>query len=197
MFQAHKDQPCRGISFSPTDVKFASCSDDGTVRIWDFYTRTEEKILRGHGADVKQCDWHPSKGIVASGSKDLQSPIKLWDPKAGISITTLYAHKGTVMDIQWAKNGYWLASAARDHLVKVLKKVKQKILNFYSKVFDIRNLKTEYQILRGHKKEASAVAWHPVHEGLLSTGGSEGSNSGSIIFWLIGEEEVCKNRNFE
>ena len=58
-------------------------------------------------------------------------------------------------------------------------------------VFDIRNLKTEYQILRGHKKEASAVAWHPVHEGLLSTGGSEGSNSGSIIFWLIGEEEVC------
>ena len=51
---AHKDQPCRGISFSPTDVKFASCSDDGTVRIWDFYTRTEEKILRGHGADVKQ-----------------------------------------------------------------------------------------------------------------------------------------------
>ena len=119
MFQAHKDQPCRGISFSPTDVKFASCSDDGTVRIWDFYTRTEEKILRGHGADVKQCDWHPSKGIVASGSKDLQSPIKLWDPKAGISITTLYAHKGTVMDIQWAKNGYWLASAARDHLVKV------------------------------------------------------------------------------
>ena len=119
MFQAHKDQPCRGISFSPTDVKFSSCSDDGTVRIWDFYTRTEERIMRGHGADVKQCDWHPTKGIVASGSKDLQSPIKLWDPKAGQSITTLYAHKGTVMDIQWARNGYWLASAARDHLVKV------------------------------------------------------------------------------
>jgi len=169
MFQAHKDQPCRGISFSPTDVKFASCSDDGTVRIWDFYTRTEEKILRGHGADVKQCDWHPSKGIIASGSKDLQSPIKIWDPKSGQSITTLYAHKGTVMDIKWAKNGYWLASAARDHLVKI---------------FDIRNLKTEYQVLRGHKKEASAISWHPVHEGLITTGGSEGS----IIFWLVGEE---------
>ena len=52
--------------------------------------------------------------------KDLQSPIKIWDPKSGQSITTLYAHKGTVMDIQWAKNGYWLASAARDHLVKVI-----------------------------------------------------------------------------
>lgn len=170
MYQAHKDQPCRGISFAPTDVKFASCSDDGTVRVWDFYTRSEERILRGHGSDVKQVDWHPSKGIIASGSKDLQSPIKLWDPKGGISITTLYAHKGTVMDIQWNKNGHWLASAARDHLVKI---------------FDIRNLKTEYQILRGHKKEAFSLAWHTVHEGLISTGGSEGS----IIFWLIGEEQ--------
>ena len=75
--------------------------------------------MRGHGADVKQVDWHPTKGIIASGSKDLQSPIKLWDPKGGVSITTLYAHKGTVMDIQWNKNGHWLASAARDHLVKV------------------------------------------------------------------------------
>ena len=109
-----------GISFAPTDVKFASCSDDGTVRVWDFYTRSEERILRGHGSDVKQVDWHPTKGIIASGSKDLQSPIKLWDPKGGISISTIYAHKGTVMDIQWNKNGHWLASAARDHLVKVI-----------------------------------------------------------------------------
>lgn len=170
MFQAHKDQPCRGISFSPTDAKFASCSDDGTVRIWDFYHHTEEKILRGHGSDVKKVDWHPHKGLIASGSKDLQTPIKLWDPKAGKSITTLHCHKGTVMDIQWNRNGHWLASAARDHLVKV---------------FDIRNLKTHYQVLRGHRKEASSLAWHTQHEGLLATGGSEGS----IIYWMIGEDQ--------
>lgn len=30
MFQAHKE-PIRRVSFSPTDSKFASCSDDGTV----------------------------------------------------------------------------------------------------------------------------------------------------------------------
>ena len=28
-------------------------------------------------------DWHPHKGIVVSGSKDNQQPIKLWDPKSG------------------------------------------------------------------------------------------------------------------
>jgi WD40 repeat protein len=49
--------------------KFASCSDDGTVRIWDFFSWNEERVLRGHGSDVKCVDWHPTKGLLASGSK--------------------------------------------------------------------------------------------------------------------------------
>lgn len=38
---------CCVFSFSPTDNKFATCSDDGTVRIWDFLRCHEERILRG------------------------------------------------------------------------------------------------------------------------------------------------------
>lgn len=47
----------------------------------------------GHGADVKCVDWHPSKSIIASGSKDSQQPLKLWDPKSGISLATMYVPK--------------------------------------------------------------------------------------------------------
>lgn len=43
----------------------------------------------GHGADVKCLGWHPSKSIVASGSKDSQQPLKLWDPKSGTSLATM------------------------------------------------------------------------------------------------------------
>ena len=43
--------------------------DDGTVRVWDFLRCTEERILRGHGADVKCLDWHPVKSLLVSGSK--------------------------------------------------------------------------------------------------------------------------------
>lgn len=43
----------------------------------------------GHGADVKCVDWHPRKNLLVSGSKDNQQPIKLWDPKAGQSISTM------------------------------------------------------------------------------------------------------------
>uniref|UniRef100_A0A4W3IN25 WD repeat domain 33 n=1 Tax=Callorhinchus milii TaxID=7868 RepID=A0A4W3IN25_CALMI len=170
MFQAHKEA-IREASFSPTDNKFATCSDDGTVRIWDFLRCHEERILRGHGADVKCVDWHPTKGLVVSGSKDSQQPIKFWDPKTGQSLATLHAHKNTVMEVKWNQNGNWLLTASRDHLCKL---------------FDIRNLKEELQIFRGHKKEATAVAWHPVHEGLFASGGSDGS----LLFWHVGEEET-------
>ncbi|XP_053693919.1 uncharacterized protein LOC128741846 [Sabethes cyaneus] len=169
MFQAHKE-PVRGISFSPTDTKFASCSDDGTVRVWDFFRCQEERVLRGHGADVKCVHWHPQKALIVSGSKDNQQPIKLWDPKSGQALATLHAHKSTVMDLKWNDNGNWLVTASRDHLLKL---------------FDLRNLSVEAQIFRGHKKEASAVSWHPVHEGLFASGGSDGS----ILFWNVGTDK--------
>ena len=52
-------------------------------------------------------------------------------------------------------------------------------------MFDIRNTKEEVQIFRGHKREASAVAWHPIHEGVFSSGGSDGS----IMFWSVGSDK--------
>jgi polyadenylation factor subunit 2 len=153
-------------SFCPTDAKFATCSDDGTVRIWDFLRSHEEKVMRGHGSDVKCVDWHPRRGLIASGSKDTQQPVKLWDPKAGSSLATLHGHKSTVMECKWNKNGNWLLTGSRDHLLKV---------------FDIRMMK-ELQTFRGHKKEATAVAWHPFHESLFASGGSDGS----MMFWIVG-----------
>ena len=45
------------------------------------------------------------------------------------------------MDLQWNRNGNWLLTASRDHLIKV---------------FDIRAMK-EIQAFRGHKKEATGI----------------------------------------
>lgn len=56
-----------------------------------------------------------------------------------------HAHKNTVMEVKWNLNGNWLLTASRDHLCKL---------------FDIRNLKEELQVFRGHKKEATGEAKH-------------------------------------
>ncbi|XP_073125833.1 polyadenylation factor subunit 2-like isoform X2 [Henckelia pumila] len=68
-------------SFCRTDLKFCSCSDDTTVKVWDFAKCQEERSLSGHGWDVKCVDWHPSKSLLVSGGKD--NLVKLWDAKSG------------------------------------------------------------------------------------------------------------------
>lgn len=67
---SHNNQAIHSLSFSPTDTKFVSCGDDATVRIWDWATYTEERVLEGHGWDVKTVHWHPRSSVIASGSKD-------------------------------------------------------------------------------------------------------------------------------
>lgn len=102
-----------------------------------------------------------------------------------------HGHKNTVLALQWNQNGNWLVTAGRDQLVKV---------------YDIRTMK-ELQIFRGHKKEIcckkkrklyineytkppflyiTAAKWHPQHERLLATGGSDGS----LMFWMTGQDQA-------
>ena len=87
------------------------------AQIWDFPTCRTECTLTGHGGDVKSCDWHPTKAVVASGSKD--GLVKVWDAKAGRNIATLHGHRNTVMTTQWNANGNWLLSACRDQSLRV------------------------------------------------------------------------------
>ncbi|KAH8850641.1 pre-mRNA 3' end processing protein WDR33 [Schistosoma japonicum] len=168
MYQAHKE-PIRGVSFCPFDNKFVTCSDDSTVRIWDFHRCAEERVLRGHGSDVRSVAWHPVLSLIISGSKDAQQPIKLWDPKTGESVSTLYVHKNTCTDVSWNDNGNWFLTASRDHLIKL---------------FDLRNLKSELQTFRGHKRDVMRVAWHPFHECLFVSGSADGA----IFYWLAGTD---------
>jgi polyadenylation factor subunit 2 len=87
---AHREA-VRGLSFSPDDARFATASDDSTVRVWSFAESREERILTGHGWDVKCVEWHPTMGLLVSGSKD--NLIKFWDPRTGTALTTLYVSR--------------------------------------------------------------------------------------------------------
>lgn len=55
---------CVLSSFSPTDSKFATCSDDGTVRIWDFQRCHEERILRGSRTPPPPIPMHRAFGSL-------------------------------------------------------------------------------------------------------------------------------------
>lgn len=100
--QAHKER-CWCVSFSPSDLKFATSSDDSTVKVHDFLLSSCESTLTGHGGDVRWVDWHPSRGVVASASKD--ASVKLWEPRSASCAATLHGHKNGVLQVSECMKG--------------------------------------------------------------------------------------------
>ena len=143
-----------------------TASDDSTLKIFDFAGGVEESVLTGHNWDAKSVDWHPTKGLLVSGSKDHLA--KLWDPRTGRCLTTLRGHKNTISKTLFEPTrGQLLATCARDQIARV---------------FDLRMMR-DICLLRGHDKDISTLAWHPVHVSLLSTGGADGS----LFHYLLDE----------
>jgi polyadenylation factor subunit 2 len=135
-----------------------SCGDDNLIKIWNFNEAVEERILTGHGWEVRSVDWHPTKGLLASGSKD--NLVKLWDPRTSRCLATLHSHKQTVGMVRFQPGaGNFVASASRDATCRIL---------------DLRAMK-DFKILRGHEKDVTSVAWHPIHTSLIVTGGFDGA----------------------
>ena len=153
----------RELSFAPTDQKIVTCSDDSTLKLFDFLTATEEQTLTGHGWDVLTVDWHPRSSLIASGSKD--NLVKLWEPRSGANVATLSTHKHSISKVSWNRNGNWLLTGSRDCLLKV---------------YDIRTMK-EMQSFTGHTKQITALSWHPTAEGVFASG----SYKGELFFWDV------------
>lgn len=165
VIQGHTD-PIRDMAFSPNDAKFVTASDDSTLKIFDFAGGVEESQLNGHGWDAKSVDWHPTKGLLVSGSKD--HLVKLWDPRTGRCLTTLHGHKNTITKTVFERvRGHCLATSARDQTARV---------------FDLRMMR-DICLLKGHEKDISTLAWHPIHPSLLTTGGADGS----LFHYLLDE----------
>ncbi|RDA92832.1 hypothetical protein CP533_2865 [Ophiocordyceps camponoti-saundersi (nom. inval.)] len=154
---AHSD-PIRDLAFSPNDSKFVSASDDSSLKVFDFALGQMESKLEGHGWDAKSVDWHPTKGLLVSGSKD--HLVKLWDPRTSRCLTTLHGHKSTITKVMFEKvRGMCLATSARDQTARV---------------FDLRMMR-DICLLKGHEKDIATLTFHPIHPNLLTTGGMDGT----------------------
>jgi len=50
-----------------------------------------------HGSEVISCDWHPTKALIATGSKD--NLIKLWSPKKKEPLFSIHEHKNDLIKV--------------------------------------------------------------------------------------------------
>lgn len=152
-------QSCiRDIAFAPTDLKFVTAADDTLCKIWDFDRPDVFHALKGHAWEVRTCDWHPNKGLIASGSRD--NHVKLWDPRGdGRCLTTLNGQVPVNVARFEPQRGNGLAVANKSNVVKI---------------YDLRMMR-DVLLLKGNESNIMSLCWHPIHANFLTTGNYDGA----------------------
>jgi WD40 repeat protein len=106
------------IAFGKSGSRFASASDDGTVRLWDAATGLSlGEPLRGHEYTVEDIVFSPD-GITLASAGD--NNVLLWDVDKSDNLTSQAdnpPNQGEVRSVAFSFDGKMLASGAEDGLI--------------------------------------------------------------------------------
>lgn len=134
LFQGQGRSICKGhthwvrsIAFSPDGQRFASGSEDQTIRIWDIKTGKFFSTLEGHSSSVRSVTFSDDGKLLASSSED--GTVKIWNVDAGEYLRTLTGHVGKVWSVAFSPNSSTplmkegevaiLASSGEDKTIKI------------------------------------------------------------------------------
>ena len=124
--------PITGLAFHPTFTVVASCSEDTTIKIWDWETGEFEQTIKGHTKSVHDVDFSfdgkllsknsltPKRSYcLVSCSSDLT--LKVWDSTNAYNILkTLHGHDHTISAVRFIPpRGDLAVSCSRDRTLKV------------------------------------------------------------------------------
>lgn len=184
-----------GCSFSPNSEQIASCSNDGTVIIWNSNDGEKSSQFKAHQLLARSVCWSPNGEYIATGSND--QSISVWSINRFTRRQQYNNLGGWVRDIEWHNNGL-LAGVGNDPNLNIFD-VRQKkglvlqiptqskgdlsSLSFhYSgdciavgsfdrvvRIFDLRTGKL-LQRHSAHTDAVTRVAFRPYSEDLLSVG---------------------------
>ncbi len=149
------DDRVRPISQMPDEV-LASCSEDGTVKLWDPQTGGLLNILSGATDIVRRAQFSPDGKYLFAASHD--HTVHVWDTHTGHEAYTLYGHLGRVDGVEFSPDGKRFATAGMDGSIRI---------------WDVATLH-ETSILRDFKGSAFRAIWSPDAERLISIGTDSG-----------------------
>jgi WD40 repeat protein len=102
----------KSVVFSPDGSRIASCSSDGTFKLWDAKTGNIVATLDGDSGVVQSVAFSPDGAQIASGGHRPQT-IKLWDAKTGDNLATFEGHHSSrITCVAFSPDGSRIASAS-------------------------------------------------------------------------------------
>jgi WD40 repeat protein len=98
------------------ELRLASASYDGSVRLWDVNSGEELRRFKGHDGWVYTVAFHPDGRHLASGGRD--GKVRLWDVDTGAELAR-FGQQEDVAHATFSPDGARLASASSDGSVVV------------------------------------------------------------------------------
>lgn len=86
----------------------ATCSYDGTWRLWDTGTGANIMEQEGHSRAVYSIAFHPDGSLCGSGGFD--AVARVWDCRTGRSVLNFLGHTYGVLAMAFSPNGYHVAT---------------------------------------------------------------------------------------
>jgi WD40 repeat protein len=164
------DKKIRGIDFNIVLKEAAIGCGDGSIRIFDFETYVEKKILKGHVDDfsVNTARYHPNGKYLLSGSRDAY--LNVWDIENEYAlIHHIPAHNYAIYSIVFSPDKKFFATGSRDKTIKIWNAENFELL------LRIDNAKN-----KGHTHSVNKLLWSDFNNYLISTGDDK-----AIMVWEI------------
>lgn len=98
----------KGMAVSRDGQRLASCSADGTVKIWDLASGDVRLTIRGDSKREQCVAFSPDGNRVATGGED--HTVKVWDAATGQELQRLLGHTNAVRCVAFSPDGTRIAS---------------------------------------------------------------------------------------
>ena len=112
------------IAWSPAGDLIAVGGPSGSVILLDAANGSVVRTLSHHRGSVTELAWSPdgqflASGGGASGGKEFDRGIRIWDKKTGSVTATLEGHTGYIADLAWSPRSAMLISVSSDNTIRV------------------------------------------------------------------------------
>ena len=164
----------RAIAFSPDMPRLAAGLENGRLQIWDIAQDRSVAILAGHTSRIHDVAFSSDGRLLATTGGE-ENLVLLWEAEPLRLIGELEG-LGNEVGVRWrierkvafSADGRFLASGGHDKTVRIWDPVDGR----------------ELGVLKGHRGQVEAVAFHP-HRSLLVSGG--GPNNRYVRVWDVAE----------